>query len=87
MEPDEGPIDSELFEQEKWEADRALREREVVVQEGELDLKRQDLSDAELFGSSSFLVQAEAQKGEKAFYFSEIETMLTSFVRARLGAF
>jgi hypothetical protein len=35
----------------------------------------------------SFLVQAEAPKGEKAFYFSEIETMLTFFVKARLGAF
>jgi hypothetical protein len=38
-------------------------------------------------GSSSFLVQAEAQKGEKVFYFSEIETMPTFFVKARLGAF
>jgi hypothetical protein len=32
-------------------------------------------------------VQAEAPKGEKSFYFSEIETMLTFFVKARLGAF
>jgi hypothetical protein len=32
-------------------------------------------------------VQAETQKGETVFYFSEIETMLTFFVKARLGAF
>ena len=38
-------------------------------------------------GSSSFLVQAEVPKGEKASDFSEIETMPTFFVDARLGAF
>jgi hypothetical protein len=42
---------------------------------------------AELNGSSSFLVQTEAPKGEKSADFSEIETMLTFFVEARLGAF
>jgi hypothetical protein len=45
------------------------------------------MSNATLNGSSSFLVRAEAQKGEKVFYFSEIETMLTFFVKARLGVF
>jgi hypothetical protein len=30
---------------------------------------------------------ADAKKGDKAFYFSEIETMLTFFIKARLGSF
>jgi hypothetical protein len=45
---------------------------------------RLQLSDAELFGSSSLLVQIEGPKGNKPSNFSQIETVSTLFIKLAL---